>query len=185
MNSYFLSLFQVENSRRTKRVCRMFVTNEIEVDKKFQVKKGDIIIKSPLKYRFWDGASIVDCEEISDSEGIPCFHGSPFLVTDIRFSPDYWSDQHLFFHFPKKIRRRIIDNYNSTTKTSKFRVGKKEWIWKLGYGDFPLSKSTIFLCEYENFIFSYDYSPRRYDPLISSYLYLKNKIRKWYKYHQG
>jgi hypothetical protein len=190
MNVYFLSLLKAEIPRREKQTkCYLvpWIDDPSNVKKNYpNLKKGDVVMVR-FKYHFWDGSSLVESEVLYDSQGIPCTYISPFLVTDTKFSPDYWSDDYIHFRFSKVIRKRITQNFDPITKTSRFRVGKKKWILRQQwwYGNCPpFNKSTIFRIGDENEIVSFNYEPQLFpiDRFLSD---LWKMVKKWYKYQGG
>jgi hypothetical protein len=192
MNTYFLSLLQVEiRIMKQKKNNLFFLNYEPENEHHFKVRfpdirKGDVIVfRNKNGYSFWDGSSIINSNLENDSEGIPRLHSSPFLVSDTQFSPDYWGFNWLSFHLSKKIRKRITSNFNSTTKSSEFRIGKRRWIYlqKTGFDSFPLTKSTLFYYESNNIIVSYNFD---HYPLFLYFLRnLWKKAKKWVLCQQG
>jgi hypothetical protein len=188
MNVYFLSLLEPNLQIKKKMLHCTWIpplNYQCEVKNYPNLKKGDVVLVGP-RYLFFDGSSLVESKPTSDSQGISYLITSPFLVTDTKFSPDYWVDVRINFRFSKAIRRRIMANFDPTTKMSRFRIGKKKWVYNHEWGsNFPLKKSTIFSINYKKTITSFTFDELSLFPIDRFLSNLWKEIEKWYKVHGG
>ena len=191
MNSFFTSLLQPQIRRKRKGIgskvyvvpCDFFssdVNSELR-ERNFDPKKGDIVYVSGHGLKFWSNQGIIEPGQQYDSEGISLNKIFPFLVTDYKFSPDHCFGFH--FRFSKIIKKRIMSNFDSKTNTSRFMVGRKEWVFKKEWWpDLPFTKSSTFLLDGDQIV---SFTPHQDFHPHSLFIPIWKRIRKWYAYNMG